>query len=95
MYAWATHGAKCKHIGETMGHEDSGHELEVISFQGVYISSQVMTILLFRNFLSLLIYVSTLPVLLSITILLFYKVEPIGLNTTEMELQLQITYHLF
>jgi hypothetical protein len=39
--------------------------------------------------------VSTLPVLLSITILLFYKEEPIGLNTTGLELQLQITHDLF
>jgi hypothetical protein len=42
IYAWAPHGAKYRHIGDTMGHEDLDCELEVISFQGAYIPSQVI-----------------------------------------------------
>jgi hypothetical protein len=30
MYAWAPHGAEYKHIGDTMDHEDSDCELEMI-----------------------------------------------------------------
>jgi hypothetical protein len=82
MYACASHGDNM----ETVHHDNWDCELEVISFQGALYPPGSLTILLFRNFLSLLIYMSTLPVLLSI--LLFYKEMPIGLNATGMELEL-------
>jgi hypothetical protein len=50
MYTQAPHGAKYKHIGDTMDHEDSDCELEVISLQGAYIPSQVIDHISFQEF---------------------------------------------
>jgi hypothetical protein len=50
MYAWPPHGATYKYIGDTTGQEDSDCELEVISFQGTYISSQVIDHTSFQEF---------------------------------------------
>jgi hypothetical protein len=50
MYAWAPHGAKYKHVGDTMDQQDSDCEVEVIAFQSAYITSQVISHTSFQEF---------------------------------------------